>query len=238
MNSYYSSSRLLDIIVALSGLIFLSPLFVVLSFLVWVSGPGPIFYRGMRIGRNERLIPIYKFRTMSVDAEQTIGGRLLTDADSVVTPIGKVLRYLKVDEIPQLLNVLKGDMALVGPRPIRPIFLPIFKAQIPKYEKRFHVLPGITGLAQYRGGYYTTPRHKLRYDLLYIKRQSLWLDMKILLGTVFQLVKRCERGFQGYPLSESQIPTVLSQKVNGNQAIPSSSVESFSRRLREVFWGL
>ena len=205
-NLYPYFSRLLNVTIALLGLVILAPLFLLLALLVRSSGPGQIFYKGQRVGKDEQIITIYKFRTMQIGSEHQIGARLLAEKDNYVTPIGKVLRYLKMDELPQLFNVLKGDMALVGPRPIRPIFLPTLKATIPRYEERFQVLPGITGLAQYRGGYYTLPRHKLRYDLLYVKRQSLWLDIKLLCGTIIILGKRSVRGLQGIPLHENSPP--------------------------------
>ena len=235
MNFYDFSSRLLSVTVSLLGIIFFSPLFVFLACLVRLSGPGPIFYRGKRLGKDKQIINIYKFRTMGVNAEQQIGGRQLQDTDSFVTPIGKFLRDLKLDELPQLFNILKGDMVLVGPRPLRPVFLPIFKAQIPDFEKRFQVLPGITGLAQYRGGYYTPWHHKSRYDLLYIKRQSLWLDVKILFGTLSILYLRVQRRLQGLPISERQIPVVFEQKKYKQKQKPAFSFEDFSRNLSRDF---
>jgi lipopolysaccharide/colanic/teichoic acid biosynthesis glycosyltransferase len=225
MKFYPDCSRLLSVTIAFLGLVALSPLFLLLALLVRSSGPGRILYQGHRVGKDEKIITIYKFRTMQIGAEHRIGARLLTEKDNLVTPIGKVLRYLKLDELPQLFNVLKGDMALVGPRPVRLVFLPTLKATIPRYEERFHILPGLTGLAQYRGGYYTTPRNKLRYDLLYIKRQSLWLDIKLLCGTIIALGKRGVRGMQGAPLHEDpqppRSPKVLSKQTEG---LPSSQL--------------
>jgi len=222
-NFYPYSSRLLSVTIVLLGVVVLSPLFLLLALLVRASGPGRIFYQGHRVGKDEQIITIYKFRTMQIGAEHQIGARLLAEKDSFVTPLGKVLRYLKIDELPQLLNVLKGDMALVGPRPVRLVFLPTLKATIPRYEERFRVLPGITGLAQYRGGYYTTPRNKLRYDLLYIKRQSLWLDIKLLCGTIVTLGTRAVRGMQGVPLHEDpphpRSPKALPKQTEG---VPSA----------------
>ncbi len=205
MNLYPYFSCLLNVTIALLGLVVLSPLFLLLALLVRSSGAGKILYKGKRVGKDEQIITLYKFRTMQIGAEHQIGARLLAEKDNFVTPIGKVLRYLKLDELPQLLNVLKGDMALVGPRPVRPVFLPTLKATIPRYEERFHVLPGITGLAQFRGGYYTTSRNKLRYDLLYIKNQSLWLDISLLCGTIITIGKRGMRARQGVPFHEGPL---------------------------------
>jgi lipopolysaccharide/colanic/teichoic acid biosynthesis glycosyltransferase len=228
MNFYPYFSRFLSLTIALCGLVILSPLFLFLALLIRASGPGRIFYRGDRVGKNEQIITIYKFRTMHAGAEQQIGARLLTEKDNFVTPVGKVLRYLKLDELPQLFNVIKGDMALIGPRPVRPIFLPTLKATIPRYEERFRVLPGITGLAQYRGGYYTTPHNKLRYDLLYIKRQSLWLDIKLLCGTIITLGKRGVRGLQGAPLHEGYLYPSLPQTSRRYKPHIASSRSDYS----------
>jgi lipopolysaccharide/colanic/teichoic acid biosynthesis glycosyltransferase len=179
-----------NIAVASIGVFVLLPLFAVLALAVRLSSPGPILYRGARIGRNNRTIHIYKFRTMRVGAEQAIGARLLSKDDRVVTPLGLLMRETKLDELPQLINVLRGEMSLVGPRPVRPIFLDELSRTIPRYLERFTVCPGITGLAQVRGGYYTHPRDKLRYDLLYISRRSLLLDVTIILRTLLIVLTR------------------------------------------------
>jgi hypothetical protein len=149
-----------------------------------------VFYRGKRVGKDERIFDIYKFRTLQVDAERKIGARLLTEGDQVYTPIGRFLKKWKLDELPQLFNVIKGDMSLVGPRPVRPIFLEQFKREIPGYARRFHVRPGATGLAQLRGGYWTDPRNKLRYEVVYIKHQSLLLDLKLMGLTFVKIFNR------------------------------------------------
>src|SRR5258706_4951877 len=133
---------------------------------------------------------ISKFRTLLVDAEQRIGARLLTPGDPLYTPIGRFLKRTKLDEIPQLLNVVRGDMNLVGPRPIRPVFLATSMREIQNYAARFIVRPGMTGLAQLRGGYFTHPRDKLRYDVLYIRNRSMLLDVKLVLGTFVKLLNR------------------------------------------------
>jgi hypothetical protein len=133
---------------------------------------------------------IFKFRTLLVDAEARIGARLLTPGDPLYTPIGRFLKRTKLDEIPQLLNVVRGDMNLVGPRPIRPIFLATSMREIQNYAARFVVRPGMTGLAQLRGGYFTHPRDKLRYDILYIRNRNMLLDVKLVLGTFVKLLNR------------------------------------------------
>ncbi|MGH7822297.1 MAG: sugar transferase [Candidatus Binatia bacterium] len=177
---------------SLVALLALSPLMLAIAVAIKLTSKGSVLYRGQRVGRGERIFTIFKFRTLVEGAEQTIGARLLTAADreSLATPIGRLLKKSKLDELPQLLNVLKGDMRLVGPRPVRPVFLPQFKREIPGYVARLLVPPGITGIAQLRGGYYTRPRNKLRYDLSYVRNRSLLLDLKIVLLTIVKVLDR------------------------------------------------
>src|SRR5262245_16468871 len=184
------TSRAIQILLCLIGLVACSPVLLLIAGAVKLSSRGPVFYRGRRVGKDERIFEIYKFRTLQVDAEQKIGARLLTEGDSVYTPIGKFLKKWKLDELPQLFNVIKGDMSLVGPRPVRPIFLEQFKREIPGYARRFQVRPGATGLAQLRGGYWTEPRNKLRYELVYIRHQSLLLDLKLMGLTFIKIFNR------------------------------------------------
>jgi lipopolysaccharide/colanic/teichoic acid biosynthesis glycosyltransferase len=179
-----------QILVAGLGLVLLLPVSAVIALLIKVTSRGPILYRGQRIGREMRPFAIFKFRTLLVDAEQRIGARLLTPGDPLYTPIGRLLKRTKLDEIPQLMSVVRGDMNLVGPRPIRPIFLATSLKEIDSYGLRFVVRPGMTGLAQLRGGYFTHPRDKLRYDLLYIANRSMWLDVKLVLATFVKLLNR------------------------------------------------
>lgn len=177
---------------SLIGLVILSPVMIAIAVAIKLTSRGPVFYRGQRVGRGERLFTIYKFRTLSVAAEQQIGGRLLQEQDRAAygTRIGRLLKRSKLDELPQLLNVVRGEMRLVGPRPLRPIFLGRFKREIPGYAKRFQVPPGLTGVAQLRGGYYTSPRNKLRYDLVYVRHRSLLLDLQLVLLTLLRLGDR------------------------------------------------
>lgn len=193
-----SFPSLVEVLVALLGVIALLPLLALIALAVRLSSRGPVLYRGARVGKDGRIITIYKFRTMRVGAEETIGARLFFD-EPVVTPVGGVLRYTKADELPQLVNVMRGEMRLVGPRPVRPVFLRQFTAEIPRYTERFSVAPGITGLAQLRGGYYTSARDKLRYDRLYIRRRSMALDVKIIVLTLLNLAVRIASGGAGRP---------------------------------------
>ena len=183
-------SRAVQTLLCLLTLIVLAPVMVAIAVAVRASSRGPIFYRGQRVGKDERIFTIYKFRTLSVGAETQIGARLLKEDDQVYTPIGRFLKKWKLDELPQLFNVLRGEMMLVGPRPVRPIFLERFKQEIPRYALRFRVRPGATGIAQLRGGYWTEPRNKLRYELVYIQNQSLWLDLWLMGLTFVKIFNR------------------------------------------------
>ena len=182
-------ARVVDVMVAGVGLLVLWPLMALIAVAVWCSSRGPALYRGARVGRGERGFVIYKFRTMQVGAEAVIGGRLVRADEGLLTSIGPFLRRYRLDELPQLWNVLRGEMALVGPRPVRPVFLGVH-GSIAGYRRRFLVRPGITGLAQVRGGYYTSARHKLLYDMLYVSRRSLRLDAMLVALTGVRLLAR------------------------------------------------
>jgi lipopolysaccharide/colanic/teichoic acid biosynthesis glycosyltransferase len=179
-----------QVAIAAGGLLALAPVALLIAVVTKLTSRGPVLYRGTRIGRELRPFTILKFRTLMVDAEQRIGARLLTPADTLYTPIGRFLKKYKLDEIPQLLNVVKGDMNLVGPRPIRPIFLATSMREIANYRSRFAVRPGMTGLAQLRGGYFTDPRDKLRYDMIYIRHRAFWLDVRLVVATFVKLANR------------------------------------------------
>lgn len=183
-------SRLWQAAIAAVGLVVLLPVAIVIAFATKLTSRGPVLYRGTRIGKGMQPFRILKFRTLLVDAEQRIGARLLTPGDPLYTPVGRFLKRTKLDEIPQLWNVVRGDMNLVGPRPIRPVFLATSMREISSYAARFIVRPGMTGLAQLRGGYFTHPRDKLRYDVLYIRNKSLLLDVKLVLATFVKLLNR------------------------------------------------
>ncbi len=182
--------RFWQVVVSAVALAVLAPVWLMLALAIKITSRGPVLYRGKRVGLGGKPFEIVKFRTLELDAEKKIGARLLDASDEFYTPIGRYLKRSKLDEIPQLINVIRGDMNLVGPRPVRPIFLATFAREIPGYWRRFSVRPGITGLAQLRGGYHTHPRNKLRYDLLYIRNRSVWLDVKLLLGTFVKVLNK------------------------------------------------
>ena len=179
--------RFFDIMCSLVGLTIASPIMLIAGILIKVSSPGPIFFRQVRVGEREKNFVLCKFRTMRQDAEQGTGAVWAKENDTRVTGVGNILRKTRFDEIPQLFNVLKGDMSLIGPRPERPEFVDKLKEIIPYYSERHFVKPGITGWAQVKYQYGASVEdavEKLRYDLYYIKNLSFFLDMLIVLETV------------------------------------------------------
>lgn len=179
--------RFFDIMFSLVGLTIASPLMLITGLLIKVNSPGPVFFRQVRVGEREKNFMLYKFRTMREDAEQETGAVWAKENDSRVTGVGNILRKTRFDEIPQLFNVLKGDMSLIGPRPERAEFVENLKEIIPYYSERHFVKPGITGWAQVRYRYGASVEdavEKLRYDLYYIKNLSFFLDMLIILETI------------------------------------------------------
>jgi len=179
--------RVLDVAVSLAILLLISPLLLLIALLVKCTSRGPVFYRQQRASLGGREFDIIKFRSMVVNAEAATGAVWATKNDPRVTPIGRILRKTSLDELPQLLNVLRGDMSLVGPRPERPELIERFSRQIPRYAMRHHVKAGITGWAQvsgYRG--MTSLRKRIQYDLDYISRWSVGFDVYILVLTIFR----------------------------------------------------
>jgi len=166
-------------------LLFVSPILLVVAIAIKLDSRGPVFFRQERMGRGGHIFKIVKFRTMVSDAEKETGPVLASIDDDRVTRVGRILRHLRIDEIPQMWNVLTGEMALAGPRPERPEIYDGIIMDMPEFFKRLEVKPGITGLAQIRGGYHTEPKDKLRYDLLYIRRRSILLDLKIIAITAY-----------------------------------------------------
>ena len=173
--------RTLDIVGSVVILTLTMPAMFVVALLIKIFSPGPIFYRQKRVGKKGKIFTLYKFRTMVNNSEEHTGPVLAAKDDSRVTPIGRVLRRTRFDELPQLFNVLRGDMSLVGPRPERPYFIKRHKAL---QGIRLAVKPGLTGLAQIRSFYDLKPRHKIKYDYLYIRKRSLLLNLYILLKTM------------------------------------------------------
>lgn len=180
------TKRGFDFAVAGVALIVLLPLFFVIAALVKLSGPGPVFYRQERVGRDEKHFQLLKFRTMQSNAEEASGPIWAKQNDERVTPIGKLLRRLNLDELPQLWNVLVGEMSLIGPRPERPHFVEQFRDQIPHYMARHKIKSGITGWAQIHGlRGNTSLEERIKYDLYYMENWTLMMDIEILILTVF-----------------------------------------------------
>lgn len=184
--------RLVDLMAGVTLLVIASPLLVVIALLIKLDSRGPVWFVQDRIGLFGRAFRIYKFRTMVHDAEATSGPVWADPEDDPrVTSIGRFLRRLHLDELPQLFNVVRGDMSLVGPRPERPCFVKELEVAIPRYDHRVYVKPGITGLAQVHYRYDQTiadVKRKLRFDLLYVKRMCLALDARILAWTVLVVI--------------------------------------------------
>jgi len=177
------AKRVFDILFSAAALILVSPILLVVALLVKLTSKGPVLYKQERMGMDGAVFPILKFRTMRTDAESS-GARMATAGDDRRTPVGAFLRRTSLDELPQLFNVLRGDMSLVGPRPERPVFIEEFKRQIPKYHLRHKVKAGITGWAQINGlRGQTSIAKRIEYDLYYIENWSLLLDLKILVRT-------------------------------------------------------
>jgi len=210
--------RVIDVLGSLIGLILTSPFFIILPILIKLDSAGPVFYRQARVGcnsrRSSRRTPqgsrlgrtvrdrrrqdlkgrpfnVIKFRTMVADAEKKCGPVWATRNDPRITRLGHILRKTRLDEIPQFINVLLGQMALVGPRPERPMFVEELSSQVENYDRRLEVKPGLTGLAQIENGYDSSVAsvvRKVHYDLQYIQNWSLWQDVKIIMRTVLVVI--------------------------------------------------
>ena len=175
--------RFIDIVVSLIGIILTSPLFVMFGAAIHLADRGPIFYTQTRLTIDGKLFKIYKFRTMRVDAEKDGVARLAGEADNRITDVGKILRATRLDELPQLFNIIKGEMSLVGPRPERPEIAAEYMEDLPEFAMRLKVKAGLTGYAQVHGKYNTTPYDKLKLDLHYIRNYSLWMDLILIVLT-------------------------------------------------------
>jgi putative colanic acid biosynthesis UDP-glucose lipid carrier transferase len=177
--------EIVDRLFAFILLFLISPLLLLIAIGVKLSSPGPVFYRQERVGWNNRSFTMLKFRSMPTDAEAGTGAVWARPGEKRATRFGGFLRKTSLDELPQLLNVLKGDMSLVGPRPERPDFVEVFKDQVPNYMKKHMVKAGITGWAQVNGWRGDTDlNRRIEHDLYYIQHWSVWFDLEIALRTV------------------------------------------------------
>lgn len=179
--------RLMDVVGAIVAIILFSPVMLIAAILVKVTSPGPLIYKQVRVGLHNKSFEMYKFRSMEVQPEQEEQKAWTVKNDPRVTTVGKFMRRTSIDELPQLFNVLRGDMSLVGPRPERPFFVEKFREEIPRYMVKHQVRPGLTGWAQihgYRGD--TSIRKRIEHDLYYIENWTVGLDIKILFLTFFK----------------------------------------------------
>ncbi|MEE0248484.1 sugar transferase [Peptacetobacter hiranonis] len=175
--------RVLNILLSLIGLAIGIPLIIIFGIRIKIEDNGPITYKQERLGKGGKRFYIYKLRSMRTDAEK-FGAQWAEKDDPRITKVGRFIRKTRIDEIPQLFNILKGDMSLIGPRPERPQFTEQFNREIPGFINRLAVKPGLTGWAQVNGGYDMTPAEKLVEDIYYIKNRSVLLDFKIIFKTV------------------------------------------------------
>lgn len=187
---YRILKRVLDIVGALFFLVVLSPVFLVIACKIKLEDGGTVFYRQTRCTENMKEFQIYKFRSMVMNAEEGKEAKMAEENDRRLTKTGRFIRETKLDELPQLLNILKGEMSFVGPRPERPEFIEIARKEIPEFVLRTRVKAGLTGYAQVMGNYHTDFLDKLKWDLIYIENYSLFLDAKILLMTVWVVFQK------------------------------------------------
>lgn len=180
---YLFFKRLFDIVVSACALIVLSPVMLVVAAAIRRDG-GPAFYRQCRLTRDGKRFDVLKFRSMRVDAEKDGVARLASEHDDRITPVGHFIRKCRIDELPQLINILKGDMTIVGPRPERPEIAEQYEKELPEFSLRLQAKAGLTGYAQVYGKYNTTPYDKLQMDLMYIANPSFWEDLRIIFATI------------------------------------------------------
>lgn len=175
--------RAIDVVCSLLLLVLASPVMLVTAVLIRLYDKGPVFYKQVRCTQNTREFEILKFRSMRVDAEKDGVARLASRHDSRITPVGKFIRAVRIDELPQLINILRGEMSFIGPRPERPEIIAQYMKEMPEFAFRMKVKAGLAGYAQVYGKYNTTPYDKLKLDLFYIENYSVWLDVKLMLLT-------------------------------------------------------
>lgn len=181
---YEFIKRLFDLVIGVLITLITLPVAMIIAMIIKLDSPGPVIYKQDRVTKGGKVFTLYKFRTMVQDAESASGPVLAVEDDLRVTRVGKVLRVCRLDELPQLINVIGGDMSLVGPRPERPFFVDQYSKEITGYENRHLIKPGITGIAQIAGKYSTGPKEKLVFDLLYAKKNNVLVDFQILLNTI------------------------------------------------------
>lgn len=199
------AKRIGDILISALGLIVASPFMLIAALLIKLQDGGPVLFKQQRLTRNGKIFMLYKFRSMIIDAEKGSGARLAGKNDSRITPVGKFIRATRIDELPQLINILKGDMSLVGPRPERPELFGEICEEYPEFRFRLKVKAGLTGYAQLYGKYNTTFEDKARMDVLYIERASLIQDLHLLMYTVKVIfMSESTEGVDEKPVSDEE----------------------------------
>ncbi|MBM7556931.1 sugar transferase [Halanaerobacter jeridensis] len=186
--TYLILKRMIDIMVSIVGVVITAPIMLLTAIAIKLESHGPVIFSQTRLGKNGQEFTIYKFRSMVKNAEKHTGAVWAQENDSRVTNVGNFIRKTRIDELPQFFNILKGDMTLVGPRPERPCLTEEFHDEYCGFKSRLLVKPGVTGLAQVKGGYELTPGQKLRFDKLYIKQRSLLLDLEIMIRTAVVMI--------------------------------------------------
>jgi exopolysaccharide biosynthesis polyprenyl glycosylphosphotransferase len=181
--------RILDLVISSLMILVTSPIMLIEAIAIKLCDHGPVLYKQERLTRDGEIFKVCKFRTMRVDAEKAGNAQLAKKDDDRITPVGKILRKTRMDELPQLFNVFRGEMSLVGPRPERPSIAAEYYKDIPEFKFRLRAKAGLTGLAQIQGKYNTTPRDKLMLDLMYIERYSIWEDIMIIFQTLMVFFK-------------------------------------------------
>ena len=184
---YRRIKRIIGLLISIPSLLLIIPIFLIACIFIVIESSGNPIYIQERIGLNGQSFSIYKLRSMYQDAEKN-GHKWASKNDTRITKVGRFIRKTRIDELPQIINVIKGEMSIIGPRPERPEFINEFLKDIPNFNERLAVRPGITGWAQVNGGYELTPKDKLVYDLFYINHESIKLDFLILLKTIKVMV--------------------------------------------------
>ena len=194
---YAFIKRAMDIVCSTLALVVLSPFMLATAIVIKAYDRGPVLYKQVRLTKDGKRYAILKFRSMRVDAEKDGVARLASDHDDRITPVGRIIRAIRFDELPQLINILKGDMSIVGPRPERPEIAAQYEKEMPAFSLRLQVKAGLTGTAQVYGRYNTEPRDKLKMDLMYINRMSLAEDLKLIFATIkILLMKESTQGVE------------------------------------------
>lgn len=211
--------RAADVIISLAVLLIASPIMLVTALLVKASDGGPVLYKQARLTKNGKVFQIYKFRSMRVDAEKVGGAQLSTgDSDPRITKVGRVIRKLRIDELPQLFNIIKGDMSIIGPRPERPEIAAQYEEKIPEFRLRLQAKAGLTGYAQIYGKYNTTPYDKLQMDLMYIANPSILEEIRIFFATIRILfLRESTEGIEKGQVTAMGDDRKSAQMKNGNK---------------------